>query len=106
MPPSYCSGGEFLFERQRCDARADADIQASGAHPERGAPLAHDPARFPSIWSVRDIGREIETQDPDAVIRSPRATTHASTSVRCSCATWFWVSRLWDACILREMQVY
>lgn len=25
--------------------------------------------RYPSIWSVEDLGRELETRDPDAVLR-------------------------------------
>jgi hypothetical protein len=31
--------------------------------------LLTDPDRHPPIWSVADIGREIETSDPNAVIR-------------------------------------
>jgi hypothetical protein len=31
--------------------------------------LLTDPEHYPPIWSVTDIGREIETSDPDAVIR-------------------------------------
>ncbi len=28
-----------------------------------------DPGRWPSVWSVEDLGRELETNDPDAVLR-------------------------------------
>jgi hypothetical protein len=28
-----------------------------------------DPGRWPSVWSVADLGRELETSDPDAVLR-------------------------------------
>jgi hypothetical protein len=28
-----------------------------------------DPDRWPAIWSVADLGRELETNDPDAVLR-------------------------------------
>jgi hypothetical protein len=28
-----------------------------------------DPEHYPSIWSVTDIGRKLETDDPDAVLR-------------------------------------
>jgi hypothetical protein len=31
--------------------------------------LMTDPERHPPIWSVADIGRELETEDPDAVVR-------------------------------------
>jgi hypothetical protein len=31
--------------------------------------LLTDPGRYPPIWSVADVGREIETSDPMAVIR-------------------------------------
>jgi hypothetical protein len=31
--------------------------------------LMTEPARQPSIWSVADIGRELEVRDPDAVVR-------------------------------------
>jgi hypothetical protein len=31
--------------------------------------LLTDPERHPPIWSVADIGRELETSDPDAVVR-------------------------------------
>jgi len=28
-----------------------------------------DPERYAPIWSVADLGRELETRDPDAVLR-------------------------------------
>jgi hypothetical protein len=28
-----------------------------------------DPQRYAPIWSVADLGRELETRDPDAVLR-------------------------------------
>lgn len=31
--------------------------------------LLTEPARQPPIWSVADMGRELETKDPDAVLR-------------------------------------
>jgi hypothetical protein len=31
--------------------------------------LLTDPERYPLIWSVADIGREVETGDPMAVVR-------------------------------------
>ena len=31
--------------------------------------LLTDPGRWPPIWSVADMGRELETRDPDAVLR-------------------------------------
>lgn len=31
--------------------------------------LLTDPDRWPPIWSVADMGRELETEDPMAVIR-------------------------------------
>jgi hypothetical protein len=31
--------------------------------------LLTDPDHYPPIWSIADVGREIATQDPDAVIR-------------------------------------
>jgi hypothetical protein len=31
--------------------------------------LLTDPERLPPIWSVQDMGRELETSDPMAVIR-------------------------------------
>jgi len=31
--------------------------------------LLTDPAQHPPIWSVADIGRELEARDPDAVVR-------------------------------------
>jgi hypothetical protein len=31
--------------------------------------LMTDPVRHPAIWSVADIGRELEARDPDAVLR-------------------------------------
>jgi hypothetical protein len=31
--------------------------------------LLTDPGRYPAIWSVADIGRELETRDPCAVLR-------------------------------------
>jgi hypothetical protein len=31
--------------------------------------LLTDPDRHPPIWSVADMGRELETSDPDAVVR-------------------------------------
>jgi hypothetical protein len=31
--------------------------------------LLTDPERQPPIWSVADMGRELETKDPDAVLR-------------------------------------
>jgi hypothetical protein len=31
--------------------------------------LLTDPESHPAIWSVADIGRELETRDPDAVVR-------------------------------------
>jgi hypothetical protein len=34
--------------------------------------LLTDPDRWPPIWSVADIGRELETSDPEAVIRPLR----------------------------------
>jgi hypothetical protein len=34
--------------------------------------LLTDPDRYPPIWSIEDIGREIETHDPGAVIRPLR----------------------------------
>jgi hypothetical protein len=34
--------------------------------------LLTDPGRYPPIWSVADIGREIEHYDPDAVLRPLR----------------------------------
>jgi hypothetical protein len=34
--------------------------------------LLTDPEHHPSIWSVADLGREIETSDPMAVIRPLR----------------------------------
>jgi hypothetical protein len=34
--------------------------------------LLTDPEHYPPIWSVADIGREIETSDPEAVLRPLR----------------------------------
>ena len=31
--------------------------------------LLTDPERYPPIWSIADVGREIEYHDPEAVIR-------------------------------------
>jgi hypothetical protein len=31
--------------------------------------LLTDPGRYPPIWSIADVGREIEYHDPEAVIR-------------------------------------
>jgi hypothetical protein len=31
--------------------------------------LLTDPDRYPPIWSIADVGREIEYHDPEAVIR-------------------------------------
>ena len=31
-----------------------------------------DPGRYPPVWSMGDIGRQIETEDPEAVIRPLR----------------------------------
>jgi hypothetical protein len=31
--------------------------------------LLTDPGRYPAIWSAADIGRELETSDPHAVVR-------------------------------------
>ncbi len=31
--------------------------------------LLTDPGRYPPIWSIADVGREIDYYDPDAVIR-------------------------------------
>jgi len=31
--------------------------------------LLTDPKRLPTIWSVADVGREIEYHDPEAVLR-------------------------------------
>jgi hypothetical protein len=31
--------------------------------------LLTDPCRQPTVWTVPDIGREIETSDPEAVVR-------------------------------------
>lgn len=28
-----------------------------------------DPERFPPVWSVADLGRELETNEPEAVLR-------------------------------------
>jgi hypothetical protein len=34
--------------------------------------LLTDPERYPSIWSVPDIGRELDHYDPDAIVRPLR----------------------------------
>ncbi len=34
--------------------------------------LLTDPDRYPPIWSMADIGRELETEDPEAVVRPLR----------------------------------
>ncbi|MGD1057076.1 MAG: hypothetical protein ABR992_06630 [Solirubrobacteraceae bacterium] len=31
--------------------------------------LLTDPERHPPIWSLQDMGRELETSDPEAVVR-------------------------------------
>jgi hypothetical protein len=34
--------------------------------------LLADPERYPSIWSVTDIGRELDFSDPEAIVRPLR----------------------------------
>jgi antirestriction protein len=34
--------------------------------------LLTDPDRYPSIWSIADVGREIDYFDPEAVVRPLR----------------------------------
>jgi hypothetical protein len=34
--------------------------------------LLADPERYPSIWSVADIGRELDFSDPEAIVRPLR----------------------------------
>jgi hypothetical protein len=34
--------------------------------------LLTDPGRWPPVWSMDDIGRQIETEEPEAVVRPLR----------------------------------
>jgi hypothetical protein len=47
----------------KVEGLADFTIRGSSS------PLGRDADRYPPIWSIADMGRELETHDPVAVIR-------------------------------------
>jgi hypothetical protein len=49
--------------------QAEPTLRAYDVMEREAVYLLTDPKRHPAIWSVGDLGREIEARDPDAVIR-------------------------------------